>query len=212
MAVRSGARPGPRIFLLLLLIIVMVFGGLLWFDYLGLVDMKDTLSPVLSLITRRRRTKVEAVEEGIELLESQRVAKQWESLNIRAEELDRREEEILQMEQKVDEMIETLQEKEKSIEEREKSFNTRVNLYENKRANIEQNARYLTGMPPQRAVDILMNMEDQDAIDHLRATEELAQQAGEVSVVAFWLSLIAEREPVRAARLQRKMALKPPEL
>ena len=212
MAVRSGARPGPRIILLLLLIIVMVFGGLLWFDYLGLVDIKDTLSPVLSLVTRRRRTQVEGVEEGVELLDTQRVAKQWEALEIRAEELDSREDEIQMKEQEILEMIETLQEREKALEEREKSFNTRVNLYENKKANIKQNARYLTGMPPENAVDILMNMDDQVAIDHLRATEELAQQAGEASIVSFWLSLIAQREPERAARLQRKMALKPTEL
>ena len=205
-------KAGPRIILLLLLIVVMVFGGLLWFDYLGLLDMKDTLAPITSIITNRRRTPVEGVEQDIELLDDQRLAKQWESLDIRAEELDKREEEIVMKEQEIQEMVETLQEKEKSLEEREKSFNTRVNLYENKRANIEQNARYLTGMPPESAVGILMNMEDQDAIDHLRATEELAQQSGEDSIVSFWLSEIAKLDAERAARLQRKMALKPPDL
>jgi flagellar protein FlbB len=187
----------------------MVFGGLLWFDYLGLLDIKDTLAPVLSLVTGRRRTQVEDVEAGPALLEDQRVAKQWEAIDIMTEELDKREADLALEEQEVLEMMETLQEREKALEEREKSFNTQVNLYENKKANIMQNARYLTGMPPENAVDILINMEDQDAIDHLRAAEELAQQAGEASIVAFWLSLIAGRDAERAAQLQRKMALKP---
>lgn len=211
MAVRSNVRPGPRILLLLLLIIVMVFGGLLWFDYLGFLDVKDTLSPVVSIFTKRRRTKVEEIA-GPELLDERRLSKQWEAMDLRAEELDVREEEIVLKEMEIQEMIETLQEREKAIEEREKSFNVRANLYDNKRANVEQNARYLTGMPPAAAVDILMNMEDQDAIDHLRAAERLAAEAGETSVVSYWLSLIAEQDAAHAARLQRKMALKPSEI
>ncbi len=211
MAVGSNVRPGPRIFLLLLLIIVMVFGGLLWFDYLGFLDVKDTLSPVLSIFTKRRRTKVEEIAAP-EVLDERRLAKQWEALDLRAQELDAREEEIALKEMEIQEMIETLQEREKALEEREKSFNVRVNLYDNKKANVEQNARYLTGMNPEFAVDILMKMEDQDAIDHLRAAERLAQEAGEASIVSYWLSLIAEDNPSHAARLQRKMALKPSEM
>ncbi|MFP4564508.1 MAG: periplasmic-type flagellar collar protein FlbB [Spirochaetia bacterium] len=205
---RGSVRTGPRILLLILLIIVLVFGGLLWFDYLGFMDVKDTLSPVVSLITRRRRTQVEQLERpGI--LEEQRMAKQWEALDLRAEELDRREETVSLREAELEEMIETLKEREKSHEEREKSFNTRVNLYENKRANLEQNARYLNGMPPEDAVSILMNMEDQVVIDHLRTAERLAQEAGDQSIVSYWLSLIARENPERAAEIQRKMARRP---
>lgn len=205
---RGTVRTGPRILLLILLIIVLVFGGLLWFDYLGFMDVKDTLSPVVSLITRRRRTQVEELERG-GILEEQRTAKQWEALDLRAEELDRREETVSLREAELEEMIETVREREKSLEEREKSFNTRVNLYENKRANLEQNAQYLNGMPPADAVSILINMEDQVVIDHLRTAERLAREAGEQSIVSYWLSLIARQNPERAAEIQRKMARKP---
>lgn len=210
MAGKSKVRPGPRIILMLLVVVALTFGGLLWFDYLGFIDAKEVIEPVLSRFTKRRRAKIEDV--GAEtLLDEQRSAKQWEVLEIRAQELDKIEEEISLKEQEVEEMIETLQEREKALEEREKSFNVRVNLYENKRANIRQNSMYLTGMPPESAVDILMNMEDQDVIDHLRATEELAKEAGQASVVSYWLSLIANEDAEKAARLQRKMALKPTE-
>jgi flagellar protein FlbB len=80
---------------------------------------------------------------------------------------------------------------------------------ENKDKNVEQNARYLTGMPPQNAVGIIAKLDDQDAIDVLRKTEEIAKAEGTVSIVSFWFSLM---EPGRAAELQRKMASRPPQL
>lgn len=206
----GSVRTGPRIILLLLLVIALAFGGVLWFDYLGFIDAKETIQPVLSIFTKRKREKIEEVETKT-LLEDRRLEKQWEALDIRAEELDKRAEEIALQEQELQEMMESLQEREKALEDREKSFNVRVNIYENKKANIRQNSLYLTGMPPQSAVEILMNMEDQVAIDHLRATEEIAREAGEDSVVSFWLSLIAQQDAAKAARLQRKMALKPAE-
>jgi flagellar protein FlbB len=68
-----------------------------------------------------------------------------------------------------------------------------------------QNSAYLVGMPPDKAVKILLAMEDQDVIDLMRVTEELAAEAGEASLVAYWLSLMPAD---RAAALQRKMARK----
>jgi flagellar protein FlbB len=64
-------------------------------------------------------------------------------------------------------------------------------------------------MPPQNAVGILAALDDQDAIDVLRKTEEIARAEGTTSVVAYWLSLM---DPARAAELQRKMAGRPPSL
>jgi flagellar protein FlbB len=64
-------------------------------------------------------------------------------------------------------------------------------------------------MPPVRAVSILSEMDDQDVIDVLRKTEELARAEGTSSIVPFWFSLM---EPVRAAELQRKMAGRPQSL
>ena len=50
---------------------------------------------------------------------------------------------------------------------------------------------------------LLLAMDDQDVIDVLRVTEEQAAEAGEVSLVAYWLSLMPSD---RAAVLQRKMS------
>jgi flagellar protein FlbB len=55
-------------------------------------------------------------------------------------------------------------------------------------------------------VGIIAAMDDQDAIDVFRMTEEIARQEGKASIVAYWLSLLP---PQRSAELQRKMAGKP---
>jgi flagellar protein FlbB len=55
----------------------------------------------------------------------------------------------------------------------------------------------------------MLAMDDQDVIDALRKTEEIAQAEGTTSIVSYWLSLMP---PERAAEIQRKMVSRPPSL
>ncbi len=200
---RIGAA--PRIVALLLLILVLLAGGALWFDYLGLLDVKDVISPVIRFFGFHGRTKLEGETSPL-LLDAERLGKLREALGLQAEEMLRAEEGLKSREEDIHRKAAELDERRKSLEDQEKSFNERVRLYDNKSANIEQNARYLTGMPPAQAVAILVKMDDQDMIDHLRMVEKLAVAAGEESIVSFWLSLMPSD---RAAVIQRKMAVKP---
>jgi len=106
-------------------------------------------------------------------------------------------------------MAQELEERQKALDERENSLKAKATDAENKDRNIEENARILNGMPPERAVGIMSAMDDQDVIDVLRKTEELARAAGSTSLVPYWLSLM---DPKRAAELQRKMAGRPQSL
>ncbi|WP_020612479.1 periplasmic-type flagellar collar protein FlbB [Sediminispirochaeta bajacaliforniensis] len=203
----SAAQTGARIFVLVLLIIVLIFSGLLWFDYLGLIQVKPLFAPVLHMVG------VDVPEEPPEaqnldtlMLEKERLAKQLEALDIRDEELDRRESGLDTREAEIEQKLEVLQERENGLKEQENSFNQRLKLYENKRANLRQAAQYYVGMPPQQAVDRLLEMDDQDVIDILRTVEEIAQESGEASTVSYWLSLMPAD---RAAVLSRKMIVKP---
>ena len=198
----SGVGAGFRIVLLVLLVGVLALGGLVWFDYLGVVDARRTLAPVFALFGARR-PQVEA--EDPQLLDKERLAKQIEAVAVRAEELGAREQELSAKEQELAQKVEQVQEREKAVEDREKLFNERVKAYDNRRENLVKNSAYLVGMPPDKAVKILLAMEDQDVIDLMRVTEELAAEAGETSLVAYWLSLMPAD---RAAALQRKMARK----
>jgi flagellar protein FlbB len=199
----SGA--GSRIFILLLLVLVLLFGGSIWFDFLGIIDIKSTIGPVMAFIGIEPRTQIEDTDTPY-LLEEERLMKLEEEVRLHAEELDLRAAELLELENEINNKIGQLEERENSLEEQEKSFNESVRMYDNRKANLEQNSQYLVGMPPNNAVDILVQMDDQDVIDLLRVSEQLAAAAGEDSIVSYWLSLMPAE---RAAVIQRKMAIKP---
>jgi flagellar protein FlbB len=205
MAQYGGVGAAPRIFVLFLLLLVLLAGGALWFDYLGVIDVKEVISPVLRIAGITVRSKVDD-PESLLLLDAERLGKFKEALELQAEDMLKAEESIKAKEQDINQKAAELEEQRKALQDQEKSFNERVRLYDNKRANVEQNARYLSGMPPTQAVAILLKMDDQDMIDHLRMVELLAKAAGEESVVAYWLSLMPSE---RAAVIQRKMAVKP---
>jgi flagellar protein FlbB len=198
----SSVGAGFRVVILLLLVAVLVLGGLVWFDYLGIVDAKRLLAPVFTLI---RGERIVVDSEDPLLLEKERLDKQLEALAIRSEELAAGEQELAAGQAEVDQMVEQLEEREQTIEDREKVFNERVQAFENRRVNLQRNSDYLVGMPPGNAVKILLQMEDQDVIDIFRITEEQAQATGELSLVSYWLSLMPAE---RAAVLQRKMSRK----
>jgi flagellar protein FlbB len=125
-----------------------------------------------------------------------------------AEELDQRREQLVQLEEELEQRRQELNAREQELEEQENSLNQRMQQFENRRAMLVQNVETLTSMRPEDAVEILSGYDDQLLIDTLRVTEELAQQAGELSLVPVWL---AELPPERAATIQRKMTIKPQE-
>ncbi|MFO7731129.1 MAG: flagellar protein FlbB [Spirochaetia bacterium] len=201
----GGMKLFSRILMLLLLITVLLVGGLLWFDYLGLMNVKQIFAPASQLVGISAPEKLENDEDAL-LLERERLLKREEAVKLQQEALESRSGEIAEMEAEVQQKLELLEEKEKALAEQEKSFNERLKQYENRRANLRQSAEYFAGMPPQQAVDRLLEMEDQDIIDILRTSERLAQERGEGSLVAYWLSLMPSD---RAAQLSRKMLKKP---
>jgi len=195
-----------RILVMIVIIIALTLGGLVWFDYLGLLHLKDTFAPVYKLmgIPSRRPTSLPADSDT--LLEDERTAKLYEALDAAREDLSARSGTLDEREAEIAKTSQELEEQRKDLEDKEKSFNQTVESIENRKANVDQNARYLTGMQPQKAVEILKSMDDQMIIDVLRAVEAQAKAAGTDSVVAYWLSLMP---PERSAAIQRKMTSKP---
>jgi len=196
-----------RIVLLLAMILALAIGGIVWFDYIGLIDAKAVMSPVYKMFGVRTRGSSPIRTDSPALLEEERYAKRLESIMVRAEELDARQGGLERRDGEIAQKAQELDDRGKAIEDKEKSFNDRVKQYDNRKANIDQNAQYLVGMPPDRAVDILKAMsDDQTVIDIFHAVEERAKAAGESSLVSLWLS---KMPPDRSATLQRKMAAKP---
>jgi flagellar protein FlbB len=103
-------------------------------------------------------------------------------------------------------MSQELEDRQKALDDRENSITNKEQEIDARNANIERIARNLIGMPPENAVAILAQTDDQDAIDVLRMTEQISADEGTASIVPYWMSLM---QPEQAAELQRKMAGKP---
>ncbi|MCL2832252.1 MAG: flagellar protein FlbB [Treponema sp.] len=204
---RSGIT--GRIIGLLLLIIILAGGGLLWLDYLNVIDVKTVLSPLYRFIGLEGRTQPELPAGGTLNLNDERYAILLEAMDLKNMEMDRRAADLQNRQGEIEQMAQELDDRQKALEEQEKSFNAQVQEADTRSKNVEQNARNLTGMPPERAVGILAAMDDQDVIDVLRKTEEIAAAEETTSIVPYWLSLLP---PERAAELNRKMAARPPNL
>ncbi|MBO5825538.1 MAG: flagellar protein FlbB [Treponema sp.] len=195
-------------FVLILIIVILVLGGLLWFDYLGIIKAKSFFSPLYKLMGKEPQTSATATQSNplVANLDEDRLKKQREALDIFKEELDKREADVQAAEKQSAQIALELAEREKNQEEREKTFNQTVKKYDDKNINVEQIANNLNGMRPEAAVDILIAMDDQTVIDVLRKVEEIAVRDGSASMGSYWLSLMPSE---RAAEIQRKMISKP---
>jgi flagellar protein FlbB len=195
-----------RVIILLLFIAILAGGGLMWFDYLNIIDAKAYLAPVYRLIGLAPRTQLEQPADEFLSLDVERLAVRLEALDLRNMEIEKKEQELAARAGEIEQMAQDLEERQKALDERENSFNALTEDADIRTRNIEQNARYLTGMPPANAVAIIAAMNDQDAIDVFRKTEEIAQAGGTTSLVSVWLSMLPSD---RAAELQRKMTERP---
>ena len=199
-------------FVLILIIVILVLGGLLWFDYLGVINAKSMFAPFYRMIGKEPQTTVTKTTSAELLqtdLDDERLAKRLEELSLRSEELDKRELDIQALEAENTQIAQELEERRISQEEREKTFNNIQKMYDDRNVNIRKNAENLNGMAPANAVAILNEMDDQDIIDTLRMVDQIAAEEGTSSMVSYWLSLMPAN---RVAELQRKMANKPTSL
>ena len=200
---RIGA--GPRIFGLSLLVLILAIGGALWFDFLGLIDVTHIFAPALRWVGLQPREDA-VVEDDPVLLEESRLAKREDALAIMADELAVKEADLDTREMELQALTEQLREKEASLADRENSVNQLLRRVENERAALVKLSTYLTNMPPEDAVEIMVEYQDPTLLDVLLMTDELAEAAGQASLVPYWLSLMP---PQRAARIGEKLEMLP---
>jgi len=216
----SSSRILGRIIVLLFLIMILLGAGILWFDYLNLIDAKTFMGPIFDklrgvpLINRiippgESRKQLPEGADSLLNLDAERFAVRLEALELRNMELDKMEQDIQFRKSQIEQMAQELEERQKSQDERENSFNALLSDAEIKDRTVERNAINLINMPPERAVGILAAMDDQDVIDVLRKTDQLAEASGSASIVPYWLSLMDSK---RAAEISRKMVSRPSSL
>lgn len=196
---------------LLIIIVILVLGGLLWFNFLGFIHVEKVFSPVYKLFGKDPQTSQTSTQSKPVTgdPDAERLAKQREALDIFKEELDKRESDIAELEKQNEKVAVELLEREKNQEEREKTFDQTVSKYNEKAINVTQIAQNLNGMRPENAVEILKALDDQTCIDVLRRVDELALERGAMSMTSYWLSLMPAD---RAATIERKTLSKPENL
>ncbi len=205
----SRGKTIGKIFAMLILIVILILGGMLWFDYLGVINARTMFAPVYTMLGLQVQTSstTETVDTTlIANLEDDRFSKRLESLDILREELDQREQSIAIAEDQNVQIASELEEMRVSLEEQQITFNNEVRKYDDRNINIEQNARDLASMRPIDAVEILNEMDDQDLIDTIRKVNEIAEAEGAASQASNWLSMMPAD---RVAEIQRKMSSKP---
>ncbi len=198
-----------KILAMLILIVILILGGMLWFDYLGVINAKTVFEPVYTMLGLQVQTSATAGVEDLTLvanLEDDRFSKRLESLDILREELTQREQNVALAEDENIQVASELEEMRVSLEQQQITFNSEVKKYDDRNINIEQNARDLAAMRPTDAVEILNAMDDQDLIDTIRKVNEIAEAEGAASQASNWLSMMPAD---RVAEIQRKMTSKP---
>jgi flagellar protein FlbB len=190
-----------KILFLGLLIIVIILGGIFWFDRLGILDYKRVAGPLAQYLPAFMQ-RGEEVEEDPLLLDREMLNKREEILEARTRELDLRVREFEERENMLNEREAKLVEEAKRLEEQEKVLSEEKRQYDNYKDNIRKQAEYFTSMPPGAAVDRLQKLDDLLVIDVLREVDRQAEETGTVSLVPYYLSLMDED---KAASVQRKM-------
>ncbi len=195
---------------LLMLIFILIVLGLFWFDYLGVVQFKTVFAPVYKLLGLEPQTVV-AVEGQYPFanLDDDRFEKRLDSLSMREQEIEKKIDDLTRQEAQNQQIAQELENRIIAQDEREQAFTDSTQKYTDRELNVRANAEKLGGMPPEAAVAILIEMEDQDLIDTLRKVDEIAAESNSSSIVAYWLSLMPAD---RVAEVQRKMLDKPTSL
>lgn len=208
MARRRRRNNIGKTIILLFLIIILILAGLVWFDYLSVIQVKSVFAPIYRLFGLQTQTSTSATGTvPLEAdLDNDRFQKRLESLTLKEEELNQREIQLSQAEALNQQTAQELENRRVAQEEREVAFNSTVTQYDGRQLNIVTNVQNLNNMPPQNAVDILVAMDDQDIIDILRMADQIAEESGSVSLASTWLMMMPAD---RAAQVQRKMLSKP---
>ena len=195
-----------KILALLLLILVMAAGGVFWFDHLHVIDARTVLAPVYRVFGLDARTQPRLADDEVVSIDAERIAMLMYAVDLRDAELDSRERDLDFRRIQIEQMAQELEERQRLLDDMENSLRALAADAENRSRNVEQNARYLTGMPPANAVSIISELDDQYIVDVFRMTEQIAQAEGAMSLVSVWLSMM---EPARAAEIQRRMVAGP---
>lgn len=192
-----------RVILLLILIALLVFAGFFLASRVGFFQLEGAFANISRSLgwgptpSSVSVTNTQMVEYDRQRAEQQRL-QTWESS------LKQAEAQILQQQLLLDRRTTELDAKEKDLFSKEENIRKATQMYENIGGGLRTTAESLTNMPPEKAIEILLNMDDPAVISVLNMVNSIAKQQNMVSLVPVWLQMMP---PERSASIIRKMSV-----
>ncbi len=195
--------------LLVILIILILIGGLVIFDWLGLISLRQELAPILRLVglsAPSAKSNFGEIGAGSNFLNDVRLRQQLESLELKRKNLEEQEKKLLQRSDELDERELAINQAEEQLEQQLISLEERENLYSNRNTKVEQIARNFNGMPPAQAVAQMNEMDALLVVDVLRSADRIAVEENANSLVSYWIS---QMPAARGAEINKLLVEKP---
>ena len=190
-----------KIIFLFLIIVFLLGVGVLWLDYMGLINLTKTAS----MFNKDEASVLYADDDEPSLMKLEELEKNKEQLKERTEDLDRREALLLEQEKSSNADKEKIQEMRAGIELERKKLENEKNKYSGYKKNIVDLAQKIESMPPKEAVAIMINWDDPLIIDVLRQIDQNALDAGAMSVTSYLISLMPKEKASRVMYLMTQL-------
>ena len=190
-----------KIIFLFLIIVFLLGVGVLWLDYMGLINLTKTAS----MFSKDEASVLYADDDEPSLMKLEELEKNKEQLKERTEDLDRREALLLEQEKSSNADKDKIQEMRAGIELERKKLENEKNKYSGYKKNIGDLAQKIESMPPKEAVAIMINWDDPLIIDVLRQIDQNALDAGAMSVTSYLISLMPKEKASRVMYLMTQL-------
>ncbi len=184
------------------LIVVLLIGLIYWLELVNILPTKVVVNYVSGVLSPTTPPITAQVQNDTLLLDKLRLEQQsgalqrrQETLNELQRSLELREEEVLRSEEQI-------RIREEELDNLQLSLNLRSERIENKDEGLRYNVQSLLNIPPENAVKILVEYDDQLLVDTLMIADLIATENQSLSLVPLWLSLM---EPERASDIQKKI-------
>lgn len=191
-----------QVVLLFLVVLILSAGTWYWLERINVINT-TVITELVSMVTRNRQgvKEVEIIDDTF-LIDKLRLEKKEAAIKKLEVDLVKQNQDLELRSQELADKIATIEIARNDLEAQKKSLNEITKHFENKNERVRQVASDLMNMPPQSAVEILVEFDDVLLIDTLIAVNDISAELGATSVVPFWLSLM---DPKRAGAVQKKL-------
>ncbi|MCX8123891.1 MAG: hypothetical protein N3F66_06970 [Spirochaetes bacterium] len=191
-----------KVIYLSMMIIFIIIVGLFWLDYIGLINIGKIYHHYIS---KEAPSVVDATDDEPSLIEREEFEKEKDKLLQRIEDLDKREAKIVEAEKIIAKEKEKLEQLQKGLDQEKKALELEKKKYSGYKKNVMDLAKKIESIPPQDAVDIMVQWEETLIIDVLRQIDQNAAKEGRMSISTYLLSLMPKDKASRVMYLMTQL-------